>query len=47
MNQPGYVCMRRPCLDFIDTDARVSVGDRISVGRISRVIAEMLRGWSV
>lgn len=47
MNQPGYVCMRRPRPDFIDTDSRVTFGNRIAVGRISRFVAEMLLGWSV
>lgn len=47
MNQPGYVCLRRPHPDVLDTKSRVTFGTRISAGRISRLAAEMLWGWSV
>lgn len=40
---PQCVCMRRPHVDFIDT----TFGTPISVGRISRLAAKLLWGWSV
>ncbi|EUA65462.1 cell division FtsK/SpoIIIE domain protein [Mycobacterium xenopi 4042] len=36
------MCMQRPDHDLIDTESRDNFGNRVSVGPISRIAAEML-----